>query len=95
MNQLPKGTCELSRRDGALWVDRADSRVLVSLELLDVIVRGEQSPEVSIRVRDDAVAGPGCWLGAVIRIKAANRTVTYRITGYAPWCLGYIAEWPD
>ena len=95
MYQLPEGECTLSRRDGTLWIEHADSRILISLELLDAIVRGEQSPEVSIRVRDDADTSPGCWLGAVIRIEAANRTVLYRITGYAHWCLSYIAEWPD
>jgi hypothetical protein len=55
-------------------------------------------PGVSIRVRDDKDTSPGCWLGAVIRIEAANRTVIYRLTGYADGCdgrLGYIGEWPD
>ena len=56
MDRLPKGEFILSRRDGTLWIDHADSRILISLELLDAIVRGEQSPEVSIRVRDDAGA---------------------------------------
>jgi len=95
MDRLPKGEFILSRRDGTLWIDHADSRILISLELLDAIVRGEQSPEVSIRVRDDADASPGCWLGAVVRIEAANRTVIYRVTEDAYWCLGYVAEWPD
>lgn len=95
MDDLPKGEFAVSRRDGHLWVNHADSRILISLEFLDAIVRGEECPEMTIRVRDESYAGPGCWLGAVIRIEAVNRTVVYRLTGYADWCLGYIGEWPD
>lgn len=94
-DDLPRGEFTASRRDGHLWIDRADPRIFISLELLDSIVRGEEYPETSIRLRDDAEPGPGCWLGAVIRVEAVNRTVLYRLTGYADWCLGYIGEWPD
>lgn len=95
MDQLPKGTCEFSRRDGHVWIDHADPQIVISLELLDAIVCGEARPEASIRVRDDAKPEPGWLLGAAVRFEAANRTVVYRITGYADWCRGYIAEWPD
>lgn len=95
MSGLPKGSWSFSRRDGRPWIDRADPRVLISLELLDMIVRGECVPEVSVRVRDPRYSGPGCWLGAVIRVEAANRTVLYRLAEYKEWCFAYVAEWPD
>jgi len=98
-DEMPAGKCVTSRRDGHLWVERADSRVLVSLELLDAIVGARWQPEVTIRLRDESYCGPGMWLGAVIRMEAANRTVVYRLTGQvadgAGSVLGYIAEWPD
>lgn len=95
MASLPKGFWSFSRRDGKPWIDHTDPRILVSLELLDMIVRGECRPEVTIRVRDGHYAEPGCWLGAVIRVEAANRTVLYRLTEYKDFCLAYVAEWPD
>lgn len=96
MNRLPKGTCEFSRRDGRLWIDHADPRILISLELLDAIVLGEHAPEMTVRVLvNERNRGHGSWAGTVIRIDAANRTVLYRLTEYADFCLGYIAEWPD
>ena len=95
MDGLPTGSWSFSRRDGRPWIDHADPCVLISLELLDMIVRGEMRPEVTVRVRDPHYSGPGCWLGAVIRIEAANRTVLYRLAEYKDFCLAYVAEWPD
>lgn len=88
---LPQGEVITRRADGHLWVDHADPRIVISLQLLDLIVRGECLPEVTIRLADFAFA----WTGAVMRIEAANRTLVYRLTDYLPWYHGYIAEWPD
>jgi hypothetical protein len=34
-------------------------------------------------------------LGALLKIRAVNREIVYRITGYVPEVRGYIGEWPD
>jgi hypothetical protein len=90
---LPLGEVTVRRADGALLIDHADPRVMVSLQLLDRMVCGD-CPEVTVTL-DRLGPSPGCWTGAVIRIEAANRTLVYRLTEYLDWYLGYIAEWPD
>jgi hypothetical protein len=94
-SDLPAGECILTTLCGddgqptGLYIVRADPRILISEELLDLIV--------------DAPA-PGVWLDlagcttyddGLLKIHGANRTVIYRITGYEPSVHGYIAEWPD
>lgn len=88
----PSGIFTTSHRDGRLWIDHADPRIVISLELLDMFVAGDLRPEVSVRVRDEQYSGPVCWLGAVIRIEAANRTVIYRLAGWYPSIRAYLGE---
>lgn len=78
------GECILTRHwdSGALTVDRADPRVMVSAELLDEWRSGKGEPEVTIN-------------GDVLRIEASNRTVIYRIGEKVPDMYAYFAEWPD
>jgi hypothetical protein len=89
-DDLPRGECiTTSLPGGGIRVDRADPRVLISAELLDAMVDG---------------ASPGCWVdlagcctydGALLKIRAVNRTVIYRIITYVPSVRGYIGEWPE
>jgi hypothetical protein len=93
MDGLPKGTCEFSYRDGQLWVDHADPRIVISAELIDTVARSELWPDATLGRLDFTI--PNGHAGALLKIRGANRTVVYRLTAYADWCLGYIAEWPD
>lgn len=93
MDQLPKGTCKYSRRDGTLWIDHADPRIIISAELIDMAARGELRSEVTFDRLN--FTRPNGHVGALLRIRAANRHVIYRLTEYLPWCSGYVAEWPD
>jgi hypothetical protein len=64
---------------------QADPRILISGEFIDDVAIGTH-PAVTLA-------------GNVLTIRAANRTVIYRIVGHHPDRLNhpdtYIAEWPD
>jgi hypothetical protein len=92
--ELPQGGLYIGRRDGQIWIDHADPRVLIGLSLLGCIAVGPVQG-VTLTLRKDAE--PGCckYIGAVLRIEAANQTLVYRVTECVPWYDGYIAEWPD
>jgi len=95
---LPQGECILTSlydvgAEISVRIDHADPRILISAELLAQIAAAPH-PFAALtggRGPDDAPF----WLGAVLRIDAANRTVIYRIVEYVPAIHGYIAEWPD
>ena len=69
-------------------------RVLISYQLLDCIRNG---PAEGVTLTSPEHIEPGCcqYIGAVLRIEAANRTVIYEVRECLPWYHGYIAEWPD
>lgn len=71
--------------DGTIEILEAPPRTLISGELLDDIALGA-SPHATLN-------------GNVLTIRAANRTLVYRIVGHHPDPLNYpdtyVAEWPD
>lgn len=84
----------IGRRNGRLWVEHADPRTIITRELLDCIAAG---PADGVTLTLAWNAKPGCclYLGAALRIEAANQTLVYRITKCSHEHRGYIAEWPD
>ncbi len=89
--------------DGSIRIDRADPRILISGELLDVIARpGEDLAAdmfaLSMRLDTTGCAPPpwrATYVGAVLHINGINQQVIYRITEFVPRVYGYIGEWPD
>lgn len=101
---LPTGECiVVTMGDGGIRIDRADPRVLISAEVLDVVI--SDGPDAwpwsaSLDTSGCFRPEPGknwttTYVGAVLKIHGANRTVIYRITGYVPAVHAYIGEWPD
>lgn len=101
---LPAGDCILTTlADGSIRIDRADPRILISAECLDLIASGQETaghpcpwPVAVLDTTDccDCMMQDD-YTHAVLKIAAVNQTVIYRITGYTPQIRGYIAEWPD
>ena len=93
---LPQGDCIMTSlyddhgQRAGIRIDHADPRILISAELLDAMVDGENHPHCWVDL-----AGCATYDGATMKIAAANRTVIYRIITYVPSVRGYIAEWPD
>ena len=88
------GECVITRlydrADGvALRVDRADPRILINAELVDEIADNPGPAAV--------LDASGCetYIGALLKIRAVNRNVIYRLTGWLPRERAFIAEWPD
>ena len=93
--QLPQGNCIVSVKDHGLWIEHADPKVVISVQLLDLIRTGPaDGVTLTFAAGHSRELGP-CYEGAVLRIEAVNRTVIYRITEWLPWYLGCLAEWPD
>ncbi|MGH3217908.1 MAG: hypothetical protein ACRDPY_04120 [Streptosporangiaceae bacterium] len=68
-----------------LLIERADSQVLVPRRIVD-------------EVREGCRRSEGRWVsltGDVLRIRATNRTVVYRLGKLLPDRDCYEAEWPD
>jgi hypothetical protein len=87
---LPQGECITTvLPDGGLRIDRADPRILISTELIDMIA---DNPSPLARLD---TTGCQTFIGALLKIDAANRQVVYRITGWLPRIRGFTAEWPD
>jgi hypothetical protein len=82
----PRGECHLRNgEDGRLWVDRADPRLLISDGLVEQWAGRHgmfHHPAVTLADR-------------VVTIRAANRTVVYRLVEHVPEWRAWIAEWPD
>jgi hypothetical protein len=82
---------ELRRRyEGEdIWLEvvRAEPRALFSAEILESLRYGGGMPEVSV---DRPVA-----VGAVVRIRARNRHVVYRLTEHDFALDLYTGVWPD
>jgi hypothetical protein len=90
----PYGECVITRtRDPvkgvSLHVDRADPVVLISAELVDEIA-DNPSPGVVLDL-----SGCETYMGALLKIRAVNRDVIYRLTGWLPRERAFVAEWPD
>ena len=91
---LPRGEFSCSTVDGELVVDRADPRILISAELLTMISQGGARECVSLDLPAGETGGDG-FLGALMKIRGANRNVVYRITEHTFAVDGYIGEWPE
>jgi hypothetical protein len=97
---LPQGEVYI-RHDGSdIYIDRADPRILISGELFEGWHDDDDNAMVELRCTcescpDSEDPALHCPIGDVVTLRAANRTVIYRITGYEPSVHCYIAEWPD
>jgi len=91
-SHLPDGECICSVVDGVLRIARADPRILISAELLDILEdRGGWHADL-----DTTGCKPGHgYVGAVLKIDGVNQQVVYRIVDMVPRINGYIGEWPD
>jgi hypothetical protein len=76
---------------GGIFVVHADPRILISGEIVAQAANGLLRPCVTLEMSGHALN----HLGALLKIRAVNREVVYRITGYVPEVHGYIGEWPD
>jgi hypothetical protein len=65
-----------------LVIDKADPCILIAGTFIKRWLQGQHHPSVSLTEN-------------VVRIKASNRTVIYRLIEYLPDRDAYIAEWPD
>jgi hypothetical protein len=84
------GECIMTRlADGGLRIVRADPRVLIAAELLDAVNgAGPRTAWLDL-------AGCATYDGDLLKIRAVNRTVIYRIGEYVPLHRAYVGEWPD
>jgi hypothetical protein len=102
------GECVTLRRanpdtlEDELIITQADPRVLIHAELLAEIIEGQHHPWATFTPAEHPPPGwrPGSWrgpnpLGGILRIKASNRTVIYRITDWHTQTNRFAAEWPD
>jgi hypothetical protein len=88
---LPDGDCICTRLDGGqIRIDRADPRILISAELLRLLGTDDQLQGVSLDLPVKKT-----FVGALLKIRAVDRTVIYAITEYVPSVNGYIGQWPD
>ena len=102
---LPRGECNITRflddngQPAGIRIDRADPRILISGELLDMIRRNDPGYTPETTFERDCVCSSDLTchhvIGGLLKLRAVNRTVIYRITEYVPRVNGYIGEWPD
>ena len=88
------GECVITRIDdpvygSSLRIDHADPRILINAELVDEVADNPH-PDVMLDL-----AGCETYMGALLKIRAVNRNVIYRLTGWLPHERAFIAEWPD
>ena len=86
---LPSGEFQTQLIDGQVHIVHADPRILISAELIDMIA---DNPSPLARLD---TTGCQTFIGALLKIDAANRQVVYRITGWLPRIRAFTAEWPD
>lgn len=101
---LPRGDCIMTTlADGSIRIDRADPRILISAECLDLIASGQETaghpcpwPVAVLDTTDccDCMMQDDYTL-AVLKINGVNQQVIYRITDYVPAINAYIGQWPD
>lgn len=89
----PSGVFITSRRDGGLWIDHADPRVMISAELVEAFASGPPSAFASITGLD--YTRPGGHVGALFKLHGTNRQVVYRLTKWEPSIRAYLGEWPE
>jgi hypothetical protein len=65
-----------------LYIDHADPRVLIADEVLAAWRQGDRHPALTLD-------------GDLVKIRARNRTVVYRLVEHVPQWRAWIAEWPD
>lgn len=98
---LPRGEFWATRLDdGGIVIDRADPRILISGELLHRLAAGDLHPGVYLDSRhlppaEDEPVRPELFAGVLLKVRAANRNVVYRITEYVAEANAYIGEWPE
>jgi hypothetical protein len=80
---IATGDCVLQTDGDGIVVVQADPRVLIAGELHDLMREGRGLHRC---VTLD---------GDLLRIRAKNRTVIYRVGEYIPERRAYFAEWPD
>lgn len=101
---LPRGDIHLRRigyaddPDAEIFIDHADPRILISAELLHQIA-AEPTPHVfldsrHLPERDPGAGCPELFVGTLLKIRAVNRNVIYRITESVFEVDAYIGEWP-
>jgi hypothetical protein len=91
---LPEGEFTMTQfADGTLRIDHADPRIMISAELIDMAARGELEPGATLSPLDFTI--PNGHAGALLKIRAANRQVVYRLTRWVPEVRGYVAERPE
>lgn len=87
------GECRLSQRDGQLFIERADPQVWLDDEFLRQLVgAGYRNQWVSLVYQPADLCQPlrccqrfrngHCYYGAVVTIRATNKTVIYRVGGF-------------
>jgi len=81
------GEVWLSRIDDRLVVDRADPKILVSVELMELAADGRLDGARIVEVPDPP--------SRLFVIEGSNRKVTYRIGRCDEWGNYYECEWPD
>ena len=79
--------------DGSLRIDRADPRIVISAEVIEQAASGRLGPRFTVTMLDYTV--PNGHAGALLKIRAANRNVVYRLTEWVPSIRAYVGEWPE
>lgn len=82
----PTGVFTASGDLDALVIEHADPRVVISAELIDHIV---DHPHPAAFVD---LAGCDTYIGALLKIRGANRNVVYRLAGWYPSIRGFLGE---
>jgi hypothetical protein len=90
---LPTGECITSWRDGELHIDHADPRILISALIVDEAAFGLLKPRAELVTTGENIANG--FIGALLKLHAANRNVIYRLTEWLPAIRAYIGEWPE
>lgn len=90
----PAGVLVLSEHeDGTLTIDQADPRVTFSALIIDEAAFKASHPAVTLTMTGQTVANG--HVGALLKIRAANRNVVYQLTEWLPAIRAYIGEWPE
>lgn len=89
----PEGYFHCHEDNGTLIIDHADPRLVISAELIEAVASGHAHPDATITMLDYTI--PGGHVGALLKIRAANRQVVYRLTEWLPSIRAYIGEWPE
>ncbi len=90
----PTGICTTHENaDGRLVIDHADPRLVISEEIIETVASGHGHPDATITMVN--YTRPAGHVGALLKIKAANRQVVYRLTEWLPSMRPYVGELPE